>query len=204
MNKITVGQKKQVKKLALSFSILAIVVMALSLNEKINSANRPQYVLAGSPDRLDKLNRAIASAEPVDIVEDVRWEHDLVGKLDSVDHRQPASLGQRPSQIDDLRFGELAGKYRISEKSSHIQEIEYVDSTDVADRPIFVRDRGGFLQDHNSLFFVKFESLKREPASTAQSEIYRLFDKTGNPVGQAAFLLDDGGHFISLKVQEVK
>lgn len=195
--KISVQQKKKNKRVLLSFLMFAIVVIAVTLSERINLDKRPQYILAG--ERIEKLNRAIASAQPLNFVEDVHWEHQLVHNLDRYEGRTPAAIGGQPSQMDQLRFGQLAGKYRISEISNMIHEIEYVESQDVSDRPVFLRDRESFLKEHRNLFIKSFEKIKLD-ASAAQKEVYNLFDGTGKSVGKAAFLFDERGHFISLKV----
>lgn len=195
-------QKQEAKKLFLSLSIFSVAVMAIVIGERINMSQRPQYVLAGSPDRMDRLNRAIASAQPLDVVEDIQSEHSLVRNIDQFS-RTPAAIGKQPSAADELRFGQLAGKYRIAEMQSKINEIEYVDSSDITDRPIMLKNSAEFLAKNKDAFAVNFEKFEEDSSSaSARAQVYKLFDKSGKAVGKAAFEFDHSGRFLSLKVQE--
>jgi hypothetical protein len=191
-------QKREARRFALSLSILSVAVVALSLSETLNNRNRPTYILAGSSDRMSQINRAIASAQPYDLVEDVKWESDLAHKIAN-GGRRPASLGQEPSALDQLRFGPLAGKYRISEHASQVREIEYVDSDDVSDRPVFVNDRQAFLQENKKLLSIGFATARME-SQEGQTEVYQLLDQKGQPVGKADFRFDESGRMLSMKV----
>ena len=192
-------QKREARRFALSLSVLSVAVVALTLSENLNNRMRPTYIVAGSPEHISQINRAIASAQPFDIVEDIQAENRLATKISQLD-RRPASLGQAPSALDQLRYGELAGKYRIAENSSHVREIEYVDSDDVSDRPILVKDRQAFLQANKAVMAVPFSSTKVQSVSE-QKEVFELLDQSGRLVGQADFTFDDSGRLLSMKVQ---
>jgi hypothetical protein len=203
--KMTVLQKREAKKFALTLSIFSILVMAITLSEKMNLERRPQYAVAGA-DRIGQLNRAIASAHPLDFVEDVQGEHELIRKLnvlagEQFSAREPASLGERPSRTDQLRYGQLAGKYRIAQDSERIKEIQYVDSSDVMDKPVTLPDAHSFLVENKDLFSIHFDKAESE-SSEAKTQVFRLFNNNGQSVGRAAFEFDENGHLLSLKVQE--
>jgi hypothetical protein len=203
--KMTVLQKREAKKFALTLSIFSILVMAITLNEKMNLERRPQYIVGGA-DRIGQLNRAIASAQPLDFVEDVQGEHELIRKLnvlagEEFSAREPASLGVRPSRTDQLRYGQLAGKYRIAQDSERIKEIQYVDSSDVTDRPVTLPDAKNFLTENKDLFSVHFDKAEAE-LTESKTQVFRLFDSNGQSVGRAAFEFDEAGHLLSLKVQD--
>jgi hypothetical protein len=203
MGQILSFPKKEAKRFMLSLSLLSLAVAALVLGERLNDQVRPAYILAGSPEKLQQINRAIASAQPYDLVEDIQWENDLAKRLSHLE-RAPAAVGHSPSQLDELRFGPLAGKYRISEESARISQIDYVDSPDVSDRPVFLRNRESFLKDYRELMsvgFAKVEFNERHAQSTYQIENYNLLDGNGKVMGSAAFQLDEIGRFLSLKVQ---
>ncbi len=197
-NKVTALQRREARRLALALSLLSVAVMAITLNERLRSDQRPQYVLAG--EKLSQLNRAIASAQPFNLIEDVQTEHDWAKKMSDYE-RRPAAIGQRPSKEDQFRYGQLAGKYRIEGKSDHISEVEYVDSSDITDRPVMVRDSQGFLLENKELFAVHFEKAEVDSKST-RDETFKLFNNTGQVVGRAAFQYDSAGHLLSLKVQD--
>jgi len=194
------SQKREAKRLALIVAVMSVAVLSLTLNEKLHSDSRPQYVLAGSADKMNQLNRAIASAQPLNIIEDVQAEHDWVKKINEYD-RRPSSIGERPSSADQFRYGQLAGKYRVSEKGNQVSEIEYIDSSDVSDRPIMVQSSHDFLIDNKEIFSVKFSKAEVD-TKNPKDEVFRLFNESGQVVGRAAFQFDDSGHLISLKVQE--
>ena len=197
-NKVTVLQKREARRLALSLSVLSVLVLAVTLNERLHEDGRPQYIVAGS--KIEQLNRAIASAHPADMVESIRAEHELVDKINQIE-RVPASIGINPSKNDQFRYGSLEGKYRINESASKISEVEYVDSVDITDRPVLVRDSQQFLMENRDLFMVPFAKAEIDKKS-AKGEIFRLFDSQGLAVGRASFEFDSSGHLLSLKVQD--
>jgi hypothetical protein len=195
-------QKQEAKRMYLSLSIFSVIAMSILIGEQINMSRRPQYIVAGSASRMDKLNRAIASAQPFDVVEDIQTGHNLVQNID--EHaRGPASVGHVPSATDELRFGQLAGKYRITGEQSKISEIEYVESSDVSDRPIMIKNSEEFLVKNKNFLAVQFDHMEQDSSSSsAQAQVYKLFDKAGHPIGKAAFAFDNSGRFLSLKVQQ--
>ena len=192
-------QRREAKRFAMSLSVLSVAVVALILSENLNSRMHTTYILAGSPEHITKINRAIASAEPYDLVEDVLAEKKLAQKIGLLE-RNPGSIGQTPSALDQLRFGVLAGKYRITESSSHVRELEYVDSSDVTDRPVAIRDPQNFLVQNRDVFSVPFTSTK-VILEQDQKESLRLLDSQGHPVGQADFNFDENGRLLSMKIQ---
>lgn len=211
-------QYLEAKNAAAAFSILSLFVAVLVINNSFSDKIRPIYVVTGDPQdssQLSKLNRAIASAEPMNPFRDVEWERKLADKL-KADERTPASVGKTASALDELRFGLLAGKYRFVDVSastrepqqtkdhqiiteSLIKEIHYADSVEANDRPVFVEPEE-ILNKYGSLFAVSFSSFDRSNPQQNTVREYRLLDGQKKQVGVAAFTMDEEGRFLSLKL----
>lgn len=205
--RVTALQKAETKRLFASLSIISFILVAVFVSDFITRENRPVYVISDNNRNLQNLNRAIASAQPMNMFRDVEWEHQLAKKLGQMEERKPASIGQGANLTDQLRYGELAGKYRLIEKSldqgGRVKEIEYVDSLEAGDRPIYLRDREGFLSEYRKAFAVPFEKTQLDQ-SNKKEESYRLLDTQGRVIGKASFQFDEEGHFVSLKVAEIQ
>ncbi len=157
-------QKLEARRLFYSFSVFSVIVMAIVIGEKLNSMSRPRYVFAVNYDQNAKLNRAVASQENVEFVEDIRWGQKIVQHLNEsgIDtNREPAAIGTSPDQYDQLRYGELAGKYRLTgTQGQKISEIEFVESEQVSETPIHLRNREKFLTEHRELLAIPFASAR--------------------------------------------
>jgi hypothetical protein len=155
---------------------------------------------------LQNLNRAIASAHPMNPFRDLEWEKKMAKRLgqDPLEDRTPASIGKSVNSIEQLRFGPLAGKYRLLdrsiEKTTKVQEISYVESSEVNDKPVFI-DPQQFLKDYGSLLSVDFALFDRANPMQEQIREFRLLNNSKQVVGTAAFIMDDEGRFLSLKVR---
>lgn len=200
-------QKLEARRLFYSFSVFSVIVMAIVIGEKLNSLSRPQYVFAVNYDQNAKLNRAIASQENVEFIEDIRWGQKIVQHINEsgIDaradgNREPAAIGTSPDQYDQLRYGELAGKYRLTAgHGQKISEIEFVEAEQINEMPIHLRNREQFLTEHRNLLSIPFAKAEVEKSSS-QSEVYKLLSPQGHLLGKASFQLDENGRFLSLKV----
>lgn len=203
-------RKAESRKAIISLSVVSIVLAAVFVNEQVSKSQRPQYLIAGESNSISDLNRAIASADPMNPFRDLEWEKELVQKLakqnPSVVDREPAAIGRPVSTIEQLRFGALAGKYRIEDQSIKsevkIRQIDYVPSEDSEDRALYLNPEV-FLKDYGALLAVDFQLFDRANPSQDQVREYRLLDSQKKVVGRASFVVDDEGRFISLKVAEI-
>lgn len=215
-------KKLEGQRLFLSMSLFSLILVAVFANEQMMRNERPLYIVSTNtqgPNRLEDLNRAIASAQPVNVFRDLEWEHQLAKRLgkDSSDTaanletRQPASVSQKLTLMDDLRYGPLAGKYRIRSVSSvspadgetngpRVAEIEYVDSSEITDQPIHLQDTGRFLMKYRELMDIEYSNagLAYEADGT---EMWQLFDQEQRLVGRAHVKYDSDGHFVSLQLE---
>lgn len=201
-------QKTSSRQAVVSLSMVSLILGALLLNDSLIRASSPQYIVADnmSSSDIQNLNRAIASARPMNMLRDLEWERKMARRLgqDPIESRTPASVGKTANALEQLRFGPLAGKYQVlslaDQSPASIREIAYVDSSEVNDRPVYL-DPDSFLKQYGSLLSVEFDLFDR--ANPAQSQIreYRLLNSSKAVVGTAAFVMDDEGRFLSLKIR---
>lgn|GEM_PF-2542462 len=216
MKKVEKMKKAEAKQVILSLSMVTMIMGALLLNDSLTSSNRPLYIVSeNSSSRIQQLNRAIASAHPMDPFRDLEWEKQLAQKLaikPGADDRTPASVSRRVSSVDELRYGSLAGNYRMvdtaqTEAQPGIREIEYVDPVDVMAKPVFLEPET-FLNKYGSLLSVSFDTFhpiaadKKDKASVQENSTkeYELI-KDQKIVGVAKFQMDSDGKFLGLKVR---
>ncbi|PIS09830.1 MAG: hypothetical protein COT73_12540 [Bdellovibrio sp. CG10_big_fil_rev_8_21_14_0_10_47_8] len=199
-------QKSETRSAVVAMSIASILLVAVVVNDHLSRDQRPLYIISDNPNTtLDHLNRAIASAQPMDPFRDLEWEAKLADKLAQTG-RDPASdqgsIGRTVSSIDGLRFGPLGGKYHLDQSvnlGTGIRQIEYIRSDDVNDRPVFVQP-DQFLKDYGHLLSVHFDVFDRSNPSQGHVQEYRLLNGKKKVVGRASFVLDDDGRLLSLRV----
>lgn len=200
-------KKLEGQRLFLSLSLFSLILVAVFANEQMMRQERPHYVTTNmqGPDRLDALNRAIASAQPVNVFRDLEWEHQLAQRLgkEKTD-RQPASVSQKVTLMDDLRYGPLAGKYRIrsiqSVDDTKVTEIEYIDSAEITDQPIHLSDAQAFLMKYRSLMKVDYAQAKLAYQADGKQS-WQLIGQDQQLVGRAEMKYDSEGHFLGLAIQ---
>jgi hypothetical protein len=209
-------QRQGAQNAVLSFSIVSLMMGALLLNDSLARSGAPRYIVTDNTSASDiqNLNRAIASAHPMNPFRDLEWEKKLAERLseDPLAGRTPASFGKAATTLEKMRFGVLAGKYRVVDQAStpnatKVQEISYSDSDDSNDRPVYLNPEE-FLRDYGSLLSVDFTGFDRATDSKAPANIapqireYRLLGNAKQVVGTASFTMNDEGRFLSLKVRQ--
>lgn len=203
-------KKLEAQRLFLSMSLFSLILVAVFANEQIMRTERPVYVVTNmqGPDRLDALNRAIASAQPLNVFRDLEWEHQLAERLgQGSNDRQPASVSQKVTLMDDLKYGPLAGKYRIRSIDSVgtplVAEIEYVDSNEITDSPIHLTDAEAFLMKYRALMNVEFNQAKLAYQADGQQS-WQLIGQDQQLVGRANFKYDSDGHFLGMAIERAE
>ncbi len=212
-------QRQGAQSAVLSFSLVSLMMGALLLNDSIARSGAARYVVSDNTGASDiqNLNRAIASAHPMNPFRDLEWEKKLAERLsqDPLAARTPASMGKAANTLEKMRFGVLAGKYRVVDQDTtanvtKVQEISYSDSDDSNDRPVYLNPEE-FLREYGSLLSVDFAGFDKAtegkaPASSSANDSkvreYRLLGKSKQVVGTAAFTMNDEGRFLSLKVRQ--
>ncbi len=206
-SKVIESTRAEGKQVLMALSLVSCVLAAVFANEQVLKTQRPIYVVSDNNDAesLSRLNRAIASAQPLNPLRDLEWEHKLAQRLGqnpkSIEERTPASFGRPVSALDQVRFGALGGKYRISVKSVNgtekIDAIDYVESLDSSDRPQHF-DRSQFLSEYKHSFSVDFARSEFQ-SRHGQTEVYGLYDESHKEVGKAMVKLDEEEHFLALE-----
>lgn len=202
--------KSDAQRLFLSMSLFSLILVAVFSNEQMTAGQRPIYIIsdnAHNPEQIDKLNRAIASAQPIQAFRDVEWEHSLAERLGKSADRAPASISQQVTQLDELKYGPLAGKYLIRTLASQdqkvadgVQEISYVDSDEVTAKPIRLHDSKAFLMKYRGLMAVHYTNAELAYQSDGQ-EVWQLTDRQQQLVGRAKISYDSSGNFLGMKFE---
>jgi hypothetical protein len=197
----------------LSLSLVSLMMGALLLNDSVSRSGRAKYLLSDNTtaSEIQNLNRAIASAHPMNPFRDLEWEKKLaqrLGQEDSLVARTPAAVGKSATGLEKLRFGTLAGKYRVVDQAqgsqAKVQEISYSDSDDTNDRPVFLKPEQ-FLQEYGSLLSVDFQHFDKASKTLPGSvQEYELLNDSKKVVGTAAFTMNDEGRFLSLKIRSAE
>ena len=113
-------------------------------------------------------------------------------------------LGRRPSSIDKLKFGFLAGHYTLEytgASSTFVKSLRFVKKAGVF--PVLVEDRKDFLNTYAHLWPVKFNkvlSLKRHLAGEILHETYAL-QHEGLQIAKLQFELDRLEHLLRLSIE---
>ncbi|MEZ4873009.1 MAG: hypothetical protein R2827_12385 [Bdellovibrionales bacterium] len=183
------------RKVALSASIASILFVITFANSNLFKS--------GAQDQVQSANRIPASVSSTE--RNPEWEHKLAKRLSKLHLRSVASIGQRPSLEDKLRFEELQGKYaiRFQGENRYISEIEFTKlDPDAKARPRLLGDSKKFLLDYRDLM-PNFETLEQSTDYTNDNPSYTLVD-AGKKVAQVDFQLDRFGRLLKLKVVPIE
>ncbi len=179
------------KKVAITASIISIsFIVALTNQQLLNNQNT---------------SRTIASAS----LGDQSWQFDLAQKLANDTKRDIASVGTKPNEIDQLRFGFLEGKYSLRFEEGGLKEIQFSDK-ESGDRPKYIEDKEAFLNSNKNLFKVGYRQIKkaesRDVANQTDSsnvEVYDMIDEHNKIIAKAEFYTDTSGRLMTFKMASV-
>src|SRR5262249_26214153 len=118
------------KKVAITASIVSIAFIVALLNQQLLKSQNG--------------GRGIASVQDSSMV-NVSWQYDLAKKLAKETRRDLASLGSRPNEMDQLRFGVLEGKYALHFEQGALSLIEFSEK-ESGERPKYIEDKEAFLK----------------------------------------------------------
>lgn len=198
-----INRRRAESRQVLSFlSLISLVLTALYFHDHIVSQNRPIYTVSDN-NTSNTYSRGLASFDMNDSLRDLEWEKGLAKRLSGNEQfgRVPASFG-RPSQgLDELRFGTLAGKYRIvSDATEKIVSLRYTENLETGDRPEFI-EREQFLRNFKAKMSIAYNRFELVSSSQTAGEEYRLISEDGAVVGQAIFKMDGDGRVVSLDLR---
>ena len=181
------------RKITLAASIASILIVVTIANNQLQSSKAKS-----------EQTRAIANTTINTNDKDIRkFEYDLADTLSEEAERDLASLGSRPTPIDELRFGLLEGKYSLRMNDGFISEIEF-NETDKGDRPKYITNQKDFLNKHKQLFSGQFQSIVKVGEQILNNQVitrYMILGENSKPLAQAEFNNDAFGRLMKLKIQ---
>jgi hypothetical protein len=193
--KVLALQKADSQRFFLAMSLFSVVLVAVFANVQSSSA----------------LRRAVASVQPLHAFRDLEWEKQIAQKLgqENPESRTPASVAERVSLMDDLRYGPLAGKYRMRSVASEaetietkLKEIEYVQSDEVTDKPVVLPDTKSFLIKYSGLLDADFANTELAYSKEGE-EMWQLLDRGQKVVGRALISTDSNGRLLGIKIERL-
>lgn len=180
--------------------LLGSALWNLSLQQAFKAQESARLVM-GAEDRLmggpKTFQRHVASDLPA------RGRETLVRR--QLATKNETVLGRRPSSMDQLKFGLLAGHYTLEytgASSSFVKSFKFVKKSGVF--PVLVKDRKSFLKQYAHLWPVQFDNivtLKRHLDGEVLHESYGLQYK-GLQMAQAQMQLDRLEHLLHLKINQ--
>ena len=176
-------------------SLASILVLVTVANLTIWSHSDSRGISLGG--------RGIASIEGGDMVKAQTLEEarSIYHKMEQ-EGRSPASIGETPSLVDQLRFGVLEGKYALRMKNGKLMEIEFVDTEQTADRPKYISQPETFLKEYASLLPVGYDTVEKTTETRSPSAVHQIFSlKKGDQIQATVdFQHDEFGRMISMKI----
>jgi hypothetical protein len=146
--------------------------------------------------------RGIASVDPDQIKTQSLEEARSIYRKMEQEGRSPASVGEKPSLVDQLRFGVLEGKYSLRMKDGKLLEVEFVDTEQSSDRPKYISQPETFLKEYEALLPVGFDKIEKTTETRSPSDVHQSFNLNKNNQTQATaeFHHDEFGRMISMKI----
>lgn len=201
-------KRQNAQQAILSLSMVTLIMGALLLNDSVQKKNSI-YIVSDNSNSGDfqNLNRAIASAQPMNPFRDLAWEKSLAEKLsrESATLREPASISKKVDPIEQIRYGILEGKYLVHELRTSdglkISELQYKDSDDITAGPVVLSPEQ-FLKSYGDQLAIKFSSFDRSNhMSQDLVQEFRLLGQQKEVLGLVSFAVDEEGHLISMKLK---
>lgn len=183
------------KRAALTASILSVIALVTFFNQKIVSHFSSR----------DTGSRNIASLNEQATFE-FEWQKELAQKLSEKEKRGIASYGEQPSQIDQIRFGLLEGKYAFSIVDDKISEITFQETSN-ADRPKYIANVENFLIENKAVFapnLALVKTLENKELGNVVEHTLELYGPSQENLGKVTYKSDKAGRFLSMKFQPLQ
>ncbi len=181
-------------RLKITISLLVALVGSYALNNVILGSAQPQNIVINEDSQI--ASRYMASALPRGLVS---WENKAFKSLEAASERDLASVGQKPTKLDNLVFGDLEGKYLIRKINGEIFEIRYFEAG--GENPQTIESREKFLKSNLTLFSSHAQSIRQihhEDNSEVIVERYELMDQKGQGLVVIQFLLDQNQNLLAM------
>ncbi len=191
------SQKKAVstqKKIAMATAILSILVVISVFNRNAFQTNGHIDFSSLAPGH----ERQIASVP----LGTTNSEDSLAKELSLKPLDSKARWGQNPSQIEQLTFGLLEGKYSVRLKDGKLNGFEL---TDLTAQPKTVRNLEKFISENKEILPVNFETISAVQSSKNESESvqkFTLLSSASRRLAEVEFHLDNLGRLLSMKINK--
>ena len=206
--KMKKNSSKNLKQAVCGLCLVGLVVGIVVTNDEVLKSTREGHLLSRNDNSpLQKLNRAIASAEPRNAFKDVNEEKELSEKIfastqESSADRSPANYGRSPSAIDEIIHGEFSDNYRIVrdkiDGQSKVIELRFEENLESSTKPKSIANVTEFLEKYKDVWAISFKrivpsSREEDPAGSLASFTFQLQDEKNASVGTAEITLKAGG-----------
>lgn len=191
-------QKQQAQKAVLSLSLLSIVFAVVFANEHILKANRTERIIAGGDSNF--VGRNVASAGNLDPMRDIEWEHSLAKRLAKNGLRGPASVAQKASPMDELKYGFFEGQYQFLSAKPNVTSIQF--SGSIGAQPKVVGAIPTFLTEHKSELGLSYKSIRKVASQDVFKETYELLNEQGRVGSKVEVSLDAQNGLLSMHIDK--
>lgn len=198
--------KSEMRQLVLVATAFVVVAFTMMLTDRLGSDVRTTYV--AMRETSESNTRSIASVQDfqraphaVSVMEEVIEEHQLAREMSSHSGRGIASVPNSLSDLDQLRFGELGGRYQLLMNGDRVQEIRFVAPEGEMSQPIKLPNGVvDFVQRHAQLLGV----VGAEWQWIESNRRAELVNPAGGFVAQVRVDLDEAGHLLRLNIAPTK
>lgn len=178
-------------KVALSTSLLSIVVLVTLANNDLMSSTQVEPVNQGG--------RGIASVSTG--TSDA--EDEFVRALARRDLQSEDAIGRKPSSLETLAFETLEGKYSVRLENGKLAELEFTETTTGDDSPKHIDDFAKFFDKNRELLPVAYDKPVRINHAAADGgevkETYQLINEISRPVANVEVRKDAAGRLLSMR-----
>ena len=118
------------------------------------------------------------------------------------DQGKGVSMGLKPSALDDMIFGFLAGRYAVRMNGDEISSIEFIFQNDGV-APQFVSNSLEFMEKYQGFFSkkaIKVQRWSRIQDGSHFVEDFRAFNSKGQEISSIRMILDANNGLVSLIV----
>lgn len=197
-SQLVTERQKQVAKL---LSFVTFVFALVFISHEMNNRRSAGMLVSEGWDITGQNSRGIANQSDF---RDLKWEKELLSRLQNQIVRETASIGRSPNELTDLSLGQLAGNYRIVTQPDpsgriFVKELEYVDGVESLSKPLSFESTPEFLNKNSYLFGLDQSSLKKSNESK-DGESYQSRTWDGRPVG-ISLKKDSSGRLLRLSIQ---
>jgi len=189
-------------KIAVSTSLLSIVILVTLANNNLMTSINPELVPMDEAVSGSRGSRGIASVPGGNQVASALPEDpQLIKNLAQRGLGPLASVGQTPSALDRLAFGFFEGKYAVRLHAGKIREIEFSSESNVSDAKE-VANPLRFLENQRDLLpeFARTVKVGDSRDGADHIKTFELVNEVSIPVAKVEFRVNDESRLLGLRV----